>query len=448
MDLVSGCLEKRNQLEKFYNALSFEILPGEVRDTAIKCLLDVIACAVGGSNTESSKIVYDFCKNNFPGKDSQIWSDGNRLSPIGASFVNATMASDLDIDDGNRSALGHPGSTIIPPLLAIGQQIDCTLKDIIVATVLGYDIGVRFGEVLLDVTDDRFYGTGTWATVGAAAAVAKVLRVSSDVFLNSIGIAEAYAPLSPVMKSIQNGSNTKEAIGWGSFNSIIAVELAKKGFLGVESMLYHKGENRNPSVLADLGKEFRITKTYFKQYSACRWAHAPIEGVMRIKASNFFSPKEVTKITVKTHEKALSLKTVTPKNAIQAEYSIPFTVASVLLFGEMGPEQLTQNCLSSRKVLDLSNKVEMLHSEKCQALFPKKSTAILEIDLSDGRKLSSGIVSPKGDFDDPLTKADIDKKFGMLIGNIWNEKKKEKILATIKGKVEEQKFGIKNLFSF
>lgn len=439
--------EKLDKLVGYYSSLQYDNIPEEVKNIARKCVIDVVACAIGGSDIESSRIINDYCTERFAGRESQVWLDGSFLSAPGAAFVNAAMSAALDMDDGSRTALGHPGGVIIPAVAAIGQKIDCSFRDFIVAIVCGYDIGVRFGEVLLmNTTDGRFHGTGTWGVVGAAAGIGKLLRFSSGAFLNALGIAEAYASLSPVMKSIQNGSGTKETMGWAAMSSINSVELADKGLTGVTSMLYHRKESSNYSGLEDLGKDFRIFKTYFKQYSACRWTHAPMEAVGILKKHRFFTADEVKRVLVKTHEKAMSCSTVIPTNAIQAEYSIPFAVANMIIHDQMGPDQLTAKNLHFPSIQNLAKKIRIEHSDDCEKRFPEKNTAVVVIELLDGSVLRSGIISPRGDYDDPLSMDEIIHKYHWLTGRKWDEKHRDAVLSRILSAGRDKETSLRNLF--
>jgi len=268
MKEINISFQKKRQLVNYYEDLQYHLLPPDVIELVKKCLLDILGCGIAGSNTESSNIVYGYVKESFPGTESSVWIDGNTLSTFGAAFVNGTMATDFDIDDGVRSAAGHPGGVIFPALLAEGERLKICPTVLIEAVVIAYDIGIRFGELIFQNTVNRFFGAGTWAIVGAAAGLSRLYNFSGKDFLNTLGIAEAYAPLAPVMKSIENGSNTKEAMGWAAATAISATALAKKGFLGVESMLIHKEESKDYR-LDDLGKEYKILSTYFKRYTSC-----------------------------------------------------------------------------------------------------------------------------------------------------------------------------------
>ena len=431
--MITTCSNERKKqlLLKYYKNLTLEVIPKKVFTIAKKCLLDTITCGIGGRNTFSSKTVLDMCRVEFPGEESTIWANGEKLSSIGAAFVNGTMASDLDIDDGNRSALGHPGSVIIPACIAIAEKENIPVRQLMEGIILGYDIAIRFGEVLLRNEHKRFYGSGTWAIVGAVAGLCKMTRCDGDLFLSGLGVAEAYASLSPVMKSIQNGSNTKETIGWASFSAVPAFELTKRGFMGVVNMLFHEEESEGYEGLDDLGTEFKITKTYFKRYSSCRWSHGPIEAMLKLKKTYGFSVCDVKSIIVKTHEKAMSLNTVEPKNYIQAEYSIPFTLANIIVHGHMGPNQLISKNLSDKRILSIARKVRLEHSSKCQALFPDKSTAEVTVTLNDGQALCSKNISPKGDWDDPLLWEDICIKFHDFAKDVWSPKKQAELLKKV-----------------
>jgi len=215
---------------------------------------------------------------------------------------------------------------------------------------------------------NRFFGTGTWAIVGAAAGLSRLYNFSGKDFLNALGVAEAYAPLAPVMKSIENGSQTKEAMGWAAAAAISTASLAGKGFLGVESMLVHKEESKDYH-LNDLGEEYKILNTYFKRYTSCRWSHFPIDAFFSLKQKNKIDPQAIEKIEVFTHKKAITLNNTEPVNYIQAEYSIPFALANIILYNKMGPKQLSRGNLKNKKVLEMAEKVHLIYSQEREKMF-------------------------------------------------------------------------------
>ena len=431
MKEINISFQKKRQLLNYYENLQYHLLPPEVIKLVKKCLLDILGCGIAGSNTDSSNIVYDYVKESFPGTESSVWIDGNTLSTFGAAFVNGTMATDLDIDDGVRSAAGHPGGVIFPALLAEGERLKVSPTILIEAVIIAYDIGIRFGELIFQNTVNRFFGTGTWAIVGAAAGLSKLYNFSGKDFLNALGIAEAYAPLAPVMKSIENGSNTKEAMGWAAATAISATALAKKGFLGIESMLIHKEESKGYS-LNDLGEKYEILDTYFKRYTSCRWSHPPIDAFLNLRQKNNINPQKIEKIEVFTHKKATSLNNTEPINYIQAEYSIPFALANIILYNKMGLEQLNKKNIKNKKVVEMAKRIHLVYSQEREDCFPTLNTALLKIYLNDGSIIISEPTQAKGGTADPFSYQEIVTKFLWQTNGIISSKRQEAILNNIK----------------
>ena len=431
MKEINISFQKKRQLLNYYENLQYHLLPPEVIKLVKKCLLDILGCGIAGSNTDSSNIVYDYVKESFPGTESSVWIDGNTLSTFGAAFVNGTMATDLDIDDGIRSAAGHPGGVIFPALLAEGERLKVSPTVLIEAVIIAYDIGIRFGELIFQNTVNRFFGAGTWAIIGAAAGLSRLYNFSGKDFLNALGIAEAYAPLSPVIKSIENGSNTKEAMGWAAATAISAAVLAKKGFLGVESMLIHKEESKGYS-LNDLGEKYKILDTYFKRYTSCRWSHPPIDAFLNLRQKNNINPQKIEKIEVFTHKKATSLNNIEPINYIQAEYSIPFVLANIILYNKMGAEQLSKKNIKNKKVVEMAKRIHLVYSQEREDCFPAFNTALLKIYLNDGSFIISEPTQAKGCPADPFSYQEIVTKFLWQTNGIISSKRQEAILNNIK----------------
>jgi len=431
MKEINISFQKKRQLLNYYENLQYHLLPPEVIKLVNKCLLDILGCGIAGSNTDSSNIVYDYVKESFPGTESSVWIDGNTLSTFGAAFVNGTMATDLDIDDGVRSAAGHPGGVIFPALLAEGERLKVSPTVLIEAVIIAYDIGIRFGELIFQNTVNRFFGAGTWAIIGAAAGLSRLYNFSGKDFLNALGIAEAYAPLSPVIKSIENGSNTKEAMGWAAATAISAAVLAKKGFLGVESMLIHKEESKGYS-LNDLGEKYKILDTYFKRYTSCRWSHPPIDAFLNLRQKNNINPQKIEKIEVFTHKKATSLNNTEPINYIQAEYSIPFVLANIILYNKMGAEQLSKKNIKNKKVVEMAKRIHLVYSQEREDCFPAFNTALLKIYLNDGGFIISEPTQAQGCPADPFSYQEIVTKFLWQTNEIISSKRQEAILNNIK----------------
>jgi len=55
-------------------------------------------------------------------------------------LINGIYAHSLDFDDTHRRASLHPGTTVIPTALALGESTGADGKTLTTAIVAGYDI--------------------------------------------------------------------------------------------------------------------------------------------------------------------------------------------------------------------------------------------------------------------------------------------------------------------
>ena len=112
-------------------------------DQAKAAVLDLTTAAIAGVDAQATLASHVAAMAIWKEGTSPVWFSENRLSAAGAAFVNSTSASILDMDDGHRSAAGHPGASIIPAVLATACAYPCPPERILTAIVLGYDISVR-----------------------------------------------------------------------------------------------------------------------------------------------------------------------------------------------------------------------------------------------------------------------------------------------------------------
>jgi len=392
--------------------ISWSSVPKEVRQCVKLRFLDFLGCALAGWETKAGKIAVTIAKKLFPGEDALILAPGcHRSSILGAAFANATLASALDLDDGYRLACGHPGSVVIPAALAVGEVQKISGQKFLEAILVGYEIATRTGQAMYTDAKDRFWGSGAWASSGAAAAAAFLLSLPENEFTEALGIAEAYTPLAPALKSIVKGSMVKESIGWGALTGVASAFLAKEGFTGVIPVLL---EPPHRALISDIGESFRILDTYLKTYAACRWAHPAIEGVKNLLQKFSIKREKIVKICVETFSKALTINNPFPTTPIAAQYSLPFAVAAFLQDGVVGPDQVSEEAIVRKEILELAKKIEVRFDEELEARFPRECLARVIIMTAEGESYQSEIVGSPGDPERPLTYEAVKEKFRWL----------------------------------
>ncbi|NPV71159.1 MAG: MmgE/PrpD family protein [Firmicutes bacterium] len=412
---------------EFITGLEWDCIPEDVVEHAKMCLLDYLACMRAGSATEATQAARRFASLWFGGPQTSALGGRERMGLLGAVFCNAIAASELDIDDGHRAALGHPGAAIIPAALGVGGMLRSSGKELLASIIVGYEVGVRAGEIIYSQSKERFFGSGTWAAIGVAAASARLLRLSRPQSSAAIGIAEAHAPLTPVMKSIASGAMVKESLGWAAVTGVSAALLAREGFEGVESVL---DEAKEPQRWGD---EYYIKRVYFKQYPSCRWSHPVLDAITALLRHHPLGADEVQEVRVYTFAKALSLANYRPKTVHHAQYSIPFTVGALLVRGDVTPRDISPESIHDARLLDVARRVRLILDPDREKVFPDKCTARVVIVKRDGAFLESPVIQARGDWDNPFTREEMIGKFLRLTTGALTEHQQRLTLRLVDG---------------
>jgi 2-methylcitrate dehydratase PrpD len=412
----------------FVAEVSFEKLPLEVVVQAKKAIRDLIGVSVAAHEDRAVQGARRMAITRGGKEEATLIGTGLKLPCEIAAFVNAVMASTLDMDDGSmglpghlRVHRGHPGGMVIPSSLAVAEREGATGKALIEAAVAGYEIALAtawmIGETVL---------AGRTGTYGAAAAAAKLLGLSREEIVNAFNIAEAHCP-APTYAFIWHQTDmTKEAPAWAAMTGMTAALLAQAGFRGAPTIYDVPESDKKP--IDALGKEWEILGLYHKLYSGCRVAHAPIDGVLEIVKEHDLDADSITRVTIGcSSQKSLKMSNYRPANIWQAQYSLPFAIGSALVDGEVGPGQMAENRLGDKLILRQVDKVKLVPDSEVDALLPDTFAGRVEVETKDGRKFQTFKRYPKGEPENPLSEEELVEKFNTLVTGVMGANKAEEL---------------------
>jgi 2-methylcitrate dehydratase PrpD len=419
----------------------FEDLTPELVREAERRTADVLAIGLSGSTTASGKGMRSFAREVSPAGDSVLWGSGEAASAEIAALANATMAFHLELDDVHRTSHTHPGISVIPAALAVCEEKKLTAKDFLAAVVVGYDVVTRVGmAVSPSIYVDRvFLAPGTLAPLGAAAAVANLLRLNEDQTARLIGAAAFLSPLA-LFEAFAKGAPVKNtAMGWGNLIGIWGAKLCAAGLFGPATAIEGNfGYAKATADAYDLRKiedpanvNRGILNTGIKPYSCCRQHHSAVDAILELREKNDLRPEQVENIRVRTFAVASRGKHQVPETVASATYSAPFTVASALTTGSCWREQYTEEKIRDANVLALAQKVEVMKDDELDALYDEKWPAIVEVRTKDGRFLSARRDIMKGEPEDPVSDGELRRKFDSLAGDAVSAERAEKIWKTV-----------------
>lgn len=398
-------------------ACNLPTLPKPPRASAVRCLFDLVGVAIAGHGTAAGSAARAAALRAWGSGPAACWFSGERLTVPGAAFVNAAIASALDLDDGHRAASGHPGAAVIPAVLATAEAIGADAERVLMAIALGYEVGVRISAAR-DFKSLHTFDSGLWCGQGVAAAVGWLRGLPPVAIANAIAIAGTTAPGQTATGYTRlMGNNVKEGIPWATATGLTAVELAANGFTGPVDFLDDTARYDQATLTEGLGRRWRIEDVYFKLYSCCRWAHAAIDGMLEIRAQEDVAAADIVAVRIETFAQTLALNNdLAPPTLEAAQYSVPFCVAAAAVHGPAALLPLEEARLTDRAVLDCAPKIAVTVDTALDPMFPAAVPARVIVETRRAR-FSRTILAPRGEPTNPLGWDDLRTKFEALAKN-------------------------------
>ena len=401
-----GCRTVSDALIHFIRDLRWADVPPFVQRRAGFLLADHAAVVVAGRAAPASRIAADYASEVHPGGEAAALLDGRRLGILGAAWSNGVLANALDMDDGHRMTKGHPGAIVVPAALAAAQLADAPVERFLAAVVVGYEVAIRAG-MALHARDGAYHASGAWGAIGAAAAAASLLELPGEAVRHAIGLAEYHAPIARIMRSVAEPAMTKDACGHGAWLGVSSVLLARRGFTALPAEFLREH--------ADVpGSEWRLPEIYVKDHPCCRWSQPAIRAALAVR-DDVTTTDRIERVRIRTFTAAAALSRRIPTTTEDAQYSLVWPVATAIARGGFGVDDVL-GPFDDAAVAELAHKVVVEIDPRMDAAFPERRLSAVELELGDGRSVSSPPVEARGECDDPEWEELIVSKVARLLG--------------------------------
>ena len=418
--------------ETFADELTYDALPVEVLAILRRSFTDTIGVAAVGSTTPLSKIARRVAPMLFGSGTigtSRMLMDGTAVSPAGAAMAGAFTIDSIDAHDGTTPSKGHAGSAIFPAMIALVQAKDKEIDGKRFAEILAvaYELSYRAGLVQHATCPD-YHTSGAWTAVGVAAAGAKLLGGNREQIRHAAGIGEYHGPRSQMMRCIDHPTMVRDGVGWGAPSGVTAAYLALEGFTGAPALTCEGAEGSD--FWADLGQGWRLVDhTHYKAYPCCRWSHPAIDAANDMMRDNALTHEMIKAVEIRTFHYATRLAGHEPQSQDEFAYSIAFPVAAMIVHGQVGVSELSQEALHDPNILRVSQATNLIDDAEMTQISTDKRWAQVSFVLKDGRKIESAPRTPRGDADMPLTDKEISLKFHLLANPILGVPRADEIEA-------------------
>jgi len=397
----------------------------EVIHHAKRAVIDWYASLLPGSKVSPAVLLEEALAEELDHGRARLAS-GRRATLRAAALINGAAAHSVEFDDIYRDAGYHPGSPVISAALAAAQTHSVSGESFLRGVIVGYETSTRIGEAVMPSHYKYWHITGTVGCLGAAAAVATVLGCTREQFMSALGNAGTFASglqqafRSQAMSKPLHPAHAAEA-------GALAAMGAAKGVTGVHDILegevgFGAAMSVNPDwskATRGLGTDYHIVHVTFKNHGCCGHTFAPLDGVLHLVNEHQLTPKDIRKIRIATYKSGLDIvDNPQPEGAYQAKFSLQYTVAHAVVHGSVRLNAFLPDRLGDSEVRSLMQRVECIADPALSKGYPNQRAASVEIETTDGRKLSHFQPTRKGDPELPLTDSELNDKFLELAGPV------------------------------
>lgn len=435
--MTTNDLDGTDLVSRFVTGLSWDQLPEAVQHKLRLILLDALGATIAGTLTPISRITAAYAAETWPGEQATIVLHGRRASAIGAAFANGYTANGIDIDDCALYTKGHPGAQLVPTALALAEAQGQSGAQMLAALAAGYEVAHRAARIW-HTTHEVYQACGSWGSVACAATASNLLRLTPAQAWHALGIAEYHAPNLPMMRDIDHPAMVKHGIGWGAMTGITAAQLARRGFTGIPSLF-----SQEPFFdwVADIGRHYILVDgVLFKGYAACAWGHTAFDAARQLVRDHHLALEDIARIRIDGFHDTVRLGTALPADTEQAQFSVAWPLAALLLDGRLGPDQMLEHRFSDPRVRELASRVELVESAEFSDLYQKfvrgepggRYLSAVTLTLRDGRSVSSGPVEGGIRYPQGWDEDQVEEKFRWLAGYVLDPARIDRLVALVK----------------
>jgi len=431
-----------NHLCDYALKLSYRDLPREVIGRTKHIVIDTVGCALGGAQSPPAKIARATASETTSAIPSTVLISGQKTSPDLAAFANGVMIRYLDFNDTYAgSPTCHP-SDLLAPVLAVVDARNGNGKDVILGTVLGY-------EMLCGLIDagskepGRIWDQSTYGVIAAAVVAAKLFGHTKEQMANAISLAVA-SHIS--LEQIRRGqiSHWKGcALANASRNAVFCAMLAGKGMTGPEEVFEGKAGFLNSTGIrfeirpfADSADTYRIMKARLKAFPSGYFSQSAIEAILNLR-SQIPDLDDVKEIRLQTFPAGYEVMgsgeaNWQPETRESADHSLPFVMAVALMEGNVEIRHYDEMYYKRSDVRALMQKIKVRIGEEPVAAWPELPLNIVDVETKSAKVLSTKVAYHLGHFKRWMTDEEQERKFRPLAKPLLPEGQIDDLLACLR----------------
>lgn len=416
-------------------ALALKIHGTKIEDTksawkdAKRGLLDYLAASAAGAKTETAVRLLAMLRAEGGSEDAPfLFSDGCRGTAPQSALYGGFIGHLLDYDDVHEEVRGHPGTVILPALLALTGGNAGNYGRFWAAYIIGVDVMARLGRCIPKHYAAGWHSTATFGAIGAAAACAWYEEFSAAAVERCMGMAATRA----AGLRLQFGSDLKAFhAGYAARTGVEAVQLAKWGFTSRTGVLdgengflnlYGREEVRKEELTRDWAAPWRISSPglWMKRYPFCSAAAHVRDAAEEIRGRYAPKPDRIERVEIVYPPGGdAALIHAHPENGEEGRFSPEYIAALILQGRKLTFSAFSAECAVDEATASLMSRTARIHDagiQPSEKAMPKGRFTILRVYLTDGTVHTARVDAPFGSPAKPLSDDEILEKLGESVG--------------------------------
>jgi 2-methylcitrate dehydratase PrpD len=392
---------------------TFDGVPRDVRAEAKRAIVNYLGCALGGSVEPALDVAIKTLAPFSGDRVAGVLGRSERFDALHAALLNGIGSHVHEYDDTLPKNYIHPSVPVASALFAYASANPVSGRDFVHAFILGFEVESRIGNAVYPAHYTAgWHITSTTGVFGAAAAIGKLLGLSTRQMVWAFGLAATQAAgiremFGSMAKSFQPGraaqnGYTAALLGRSDFTAGERALEGPRGFAAVTAAQYDLGK-----VTAKLGVDFDLRDNAYKPYACGLVVHPAIDGCSQLRREFHPAPESIAAVRVRVAPLVLDLCNKRElRRALESKYSIYHAAAIGLVRGKGGLQEFTDDAIADpalKHVRDVTTAVADPAITEDQVH--------IEVTLNDGRKLVKFVEQSLGNVHRPLSNEQITEKF-------------------------------------
>lgn len=437
---MAGTLAER--FAQYAVNLKFEQIPAPVIHETKRRFIDSLATAVGAMDSDAFAVARK-CAGRVESRPGASMLRGGRSSIEWATFVNGLLIRYLDFNDTYLSLEPAHPSDNLAAVLSVGEAYNCDGTAMLMAGVLAYEIQCR----LCDAASLRKHGVDhvTYGALSSCLAACQLMKLDATKTTHAVGLAGvcnvALRQTRAGEMSMWKGCAFANAARNGVFAALLAADGMTgpapifEGELGLERLIIREKVNVTP-MGGEAGNNdgFMMSKTYIKFWPVEYHAQSAVDAILQLRPQ-IGDWRNVKSIDIHTFDAAVDIigkdpEKYRPKTRETADHSMPYCVAVALVEGDVGLNSFDDAHLANEELIKLTNQVKLHRDADCNRRYPKGIPNRLTVTMNDGKQFVKEVEFPRGHAGNPMTDAEVEKKFRTVVEPVYGKPVADKVLAT------------------